>query len=104
MLALAVVISCIQRGEVGTASTYRPGPLQGAEPWGSITLTGVPAGVDRSVSIGVEVVSDGMPTDLQIEEVRLIGAPDWIAPGRRICLHRARRELHLRWVLTLVPA
>jgi hypothetical protein len=75
MLALAVVISCIQRGEVGTASTYRPGPLQGAEPWGSITLTGVPAGVDRSVSIGIEVVSDGMPKDLQIEDVRLIAAP-----------------------------
>jgi hypothetical protein len=39
-------------------------------------LTGVPTGVDRPVSIGVEVVgSDSMPADLQITEVRLINAP-----------------------------
>jgi len=78
VLALITIISisCTQGDDPETAPAYHPGPLQGTEPWGTITLTGVPARVDQPISIGVEVVSHDMPADLRIEGIRLIGAPD----------------------------
>jgi hypothetical protein len=68
VLALITVISisCTQGDGPGTAPTYHPGPLQGTEPWGTITLTGVPARVDQPISIGVTVVSHDMPAELRV--------------------------------------